>query len=114
MIAFAKDAAGASKFLERANGKKAFDEDFEEFDEAPEFLDGNDQAVVFLAEMLFHELSGLPVHEFALGAISAALGFGGFRIDFCKGLMRIRRGFSPRRRGGVQLRRRRSVAGMLG
>src|SRR5204862_7772075 len=78
VIALAKDAAGTGEFLQRVDGKKAFDEDFEQFDEAAVFLDGNDQAVVFLAEMFFHELSGFPVHEFAFGAIGAAFGLGGF------------------------------------
>src|SRR5712664_2365312 len=94
MIAFAKDAAGAGEFLECADGKKSFHKNFEEFDKATELLDGNDQAVVFLAEMLFHELSGLPVHEFALGAIGAALGFGGFCGDFLELPVGVERGFS--------------------
>jgi len=32
-----KDAAGAGEFFQSVNGKKAFDEDFEKFDEAAEF-----------------------------------------------------------------------------
>ena len=78
VIAFAKHASRAGKFLQRADGKQAFHKDFEKFDKAAVFLDGNDQAVVFLAEMLFHELSGFPIHEFALGAVGAALRFGSF------------------------------------
>ncbi len=78
VIAFAQHATRAGKFFQSADRKKAFDENFEEFDEAAKLLDRNDQAVVFLAEMLLHELSGFPVHEFAFGAIGAALGFGGF------------------------------------
>jgi len=49
VIAFAEDAAGAGEFFQSADGKKAFDEDFKKLDEAAVFLDGNDQAVVFLA-----------------------------------------------------------------
>src|SRR5260370_31600885 len=82
VIALALHAACAGEFFESVDGKKAFDEDFEEFDKAPELLDGNDQAVVFLAEMLLHELSGFPVHQFTLGAIGAPLGFGGVRAAF--------------------------------
>jgi len=97
VIAFAEHASRSGKFFQGADGQKAFDEDFEEFDEAAVFLNGNDQAVVFLAEMRFHELSGFPVHEFALGAIGAAFGFRSFRSDFFELSMGIQRGF----RGGV-------------
>ena len=97
VVALAKDAARSGEFLQRADGKKTFHEDVEKFDKAPVFLDGNNQAVVFLAEMLFHELSGFPVHQFALGAIGAALGFGGLRGDFFELAMGIEGGF----RGGI-------------
>src|SRR3989442_15613527 len=53
--------------------------------------------------MLFHELSGFPVHEFAFGAIGAALRFGRFRSDFFEALARIGRGLSASRRGGEHL-----------
>src|SRR5437660_11586644 len=82
VIVLAVDATGIRGFFESADGEQAFDEDFEEFDEAAVFLDGDDEAFVFLAEMLLHELSGLPVHEFAFGHGGAALGFGGFGADF--------------------------------
>src|SRR5260370_34762518 len=89
VIALAKDAARAGEFFQSDDGKKAFHEDLEKLDEAAVFLDGNNQAVIFLAEVLFHELSGLPVHEFALGAVGAALGFRGSRSDFFQIPVRI-------------------------
>src|SRR5437879_6226039 len=113
VTAFAKDAAGTGECLQRGDGKKAFDEDFEQFDEAAVFLDGNNQAVVFLAEMFLHELGGFPVHQFALGAVGAPLSFGGFCSDFFKVLVRIEDSFSASRRGGVDLRCWRSTVGML-
>ena len=82
-------AAGARGFFEGVDGQKAFNEDLEEFDKTTEFLHGDDQPVVLLAEMLFHELRGLPVHQFAFGAISAALGFGGFGGHFLELAVRI-------------------------
>src|SRR5260370_10647835 len=106
VIALAKDATGASEFLECADGKKSFYKNFEEFDKAAELLDGNDQAVVFLAEMLLHELSGFPVHQFALGAIGAARVFGGFAGDLFDVFARIKRGFGTSRRSRVHLRSR--------
>ena len=54
----------------------------DQLDEESEFLHGNNQRVVFLAEMAFHELRCFPFHEFALGAIGAALGFRTLRGDF--------------------------------
>src|SRR5260370_19335198 len=75
VISLSKHAPHTGEFLERADGKKAFDEDFEEFDKAAVFLHGDNQAVVFLPEMLLHELSGFPIHQFALGAVGAALRF---------------------------------------
>src|SRR5947207_841049 len=63
--------------------------------------------------MLLHELSGFPVHQFAFGAIGAALGFGGFRGDFFKGLVRRENSFSASQRGGVHLRCWRSTVGIL-
>src|SRR5438270_543809 len=44
--------------------------------------------------MLFHELRGLPVDQFALGAGGATLGFGGFDGHFFELLLRIDEGFS--------------------
>src|SRR5260370_27171621 len=113
VIALAQHAACAGEFFESVDGKKAFDEDFEEFDKAAELLDGNDQAVVFLAEVLLHELSSFPVHQFALGAIGAALGFGGFRSDFFEVFVRIERGCGAWRGGGVHRRSWRSSVRML-
>src|SRR2546430_1556577 len=112
VIAFAQHAARTGEFFQSADGKKAFDEDFEEFDEAAVLLHGNDQAVVLLAEMFFHELSGFPVHEFALGAIGAAFGFGGLRSDFFEVLVRIQRGLGARGGGDAELRRCRGIVGM--
>ena len=78
MIALAKHASRIGEFLQRGDGQKAFHEDFEKFDKATVFLHGNDQPVVFLAEMLLHELGGFPIHQLALGAACAALRFGRF------------------------------------
>src|SRR5436309_8260558 len=63
--------------------------------------------------MLFHELSGFPVHEFAFGAIGAALRFGRFRSDFFEALARIERCLSAARCGGVHLGSWRSILWML-
>src|SRR6266478_6369663 len=78
VVALAEDAAGAGGLFKGVDGEKAFDENFEELDEAAEFLDRNDQGVVLLAEMVFHELRSFPVHQFAFGTVGAALGFGSF------------------------------------
>src|SRR5260370_30411747 len=99
-----KDGRGGSEFLECADGKKAFYKNFEEFDKAAELLDRNDQPVVFLAEMLLHELSSFPIHEFALGAIGTAFGFGGFCRDFFEVFVRVECRFSAMRRCGEHLR----------
>src|SRR5260370_31075559 len=78
MIAFAKHASRVGEFLECSNGKKAFHEDLEKLDKTAVFLHGNDQPVLFFAEVFLHELSGFPIHQFALAAVGAALGFGRF------------------------------------
>src|SRR6266849_1056606 len=78
VIPLAVDAARVGGFFERADRQQALDEDFEKLHETSVFLHGNNQPVVFLAEVLLHELSGFPVHQFALGAVGAALRFGGF------------------------------------
>src|SRR5258708_30678955 len=113
VIALAKDATGASEFLECADGKKSFYKNFEEFDKAAELLDRNDQPVVFLAEMLLHELSSFPIHEFALGAIGTALGLGGFCGDFFEVFVRVECRFSAMRCRGVHLRTWRHILRML-
>ena len=82
MVALAIDGALSGYFFEAINTDQAFDENFHQFDEETEFLHGNNQRVVFLAETAFHELRGLPFHQFALGGFGAALGFGTFRCDF--------------------------------
>src|SRR5258708_22326217 len=105
MIAFAKDASRVGEFLQRSNGKKAFHEDLEKLDKTAVFLDGNDQPVVFFAEVFLHELSGFPIHQFALGAVGSALRFGRFGSEFFEVPVRIERGLRPRRSGGMRLRR---------
>ena len=82
MVAFAIDAAGAGSFFERANRQQPLDEDFEKFDKAAVFLHGDDQAFIFIAEMFFHKLSGLPVAQLAFGRGGTPLGFRGFGGDF--------------------------------
>src|ERR1700735_5238139 len=84
VIAVAKYAALAGSLFEAVDADEAFDEDVDELDEESEFLHGNNQRVVFVAEMLLHELRRLPFHELALGAIGTALGFGAFSGDFAE------------------------------
>lgn len=93
VVALAVDATGASGFLERADRQQSFHKDLEKLDEAPKLLHGDDQAFVLLAEVVFHELRGLPIHEFALGAVGASLGFRGFRSDLLETTVGIQRGF---------------------
>ena len=62
MIGFAKNNTGACGFFQGVDGEQAFHKNFEELHEAAVLLHGNDQRVVFLAEMLLHELRGLPIH----------------------------------------------------
>src|SRR5260370_16149770 len=64
VISLAVDAARVGGFFERADRQQALDEDFEKLHETSVFLHGNNQPVVFLAEVLLHELSGFPVHQF--------------------------------------------------
>src|SRR5229473_4215730 len=61
VIPLAVDAARVGGFFERADRQQALDEDFEKLHETSIFLHGNNQPVVFLAEVLLHELSGFPV-----------------------------------------------------
>src|ERR1700722_12149713 len=68
-IAVAGDAALAGRFLQAVNANKPFDKNLDQLYENPEFLDGDDKRVVLLAEMAFHELGGLPFHQFALGTV---------------------------------------------
>ena len=75
VILLAVNASRVGSFFKRVDRQQAFHEDLEKLDKTAEFLHGNDQPVVFLAEVLLHELSGFPVHQFALGAIGAALRF---------------------------------------
>ena len=113
VIALAKHASRAGKFLECADWKKTLHEDFEKLDKTAVFLYGNDQLVVFLAEVLLHELSGFPIHQFALGAIGAALRFGRFCSDFFEVPVRVERGLRPRRSGHMRLRRGWNIMRMI-
>jgi len=81
VILLAVENVLAGEFRDAVDGDHAFDEDFRQLDEETEFLHGDDQRVVLLAEMLLHELRGFPGHQFALGGFGAALGLGRFRGD---------------------------------
>src|SRR5579859_3932460 len=104
VVAFAIDTAGVGGFLDGGDGQQAFDENFEEFDEAAVFLHGNDERVVLVAQMLLHELRGFPADEFAFGSGGTALGFGSFGRDFLEMLQRIDGGFGAE--GGLDVRGR--------
>jgi len=107
VIAFAIDAAGVSGFFDGGDGEQAFDEDFEEFDEAAVFLHGDDEGIVLVAEMLLHELCGFPNDELAFGSSGATLGFGSFCGDFFEMLQRIDGGFHADR--GLDVRGHRGL-----
>src|SRR6266849_6514437 len=63
--------------------------------------------------MLLHELSGFPVHQFALGPVGAALCLGRFRGQLLEVSVRIERGLGPGRRVSNRFRGRRSIIQML-
>jgi len=79
VIPFTIDAALARLLFEAIDRYKSFDENFHQLDEEAEFLHGNNQRVVFLAQAAFHELSRFPVHQFALGGDGATLRIRAFR-----------------------------------
>ena len=81
VILLAVENVLAGEFRDAVDGDHAFHENFRQLDEETEFLHGDNERVVFLAEMLLHELRGFPGHQFALGGFGAALGLGGFRGD---------------------------------
>src|ERR1700722_14707076 len=62
VILIAVDASLASCFLQAIDAYKPFDENLNQLDEKTELLYGDDQRVIFLAEMVLHELRGLPFH----------------------------------------------------
>src|SRR5215469_16211403 len=89
VIVLAIDAAGLDGPFERVDGQQTLHKDVEEFDVAAVFLDRSDEAVVLVAEMLLHELRGLPTDEFALSVGSAAFGFGSFSGNFLEMLLGV-------------------------
>jgi hypothetical protein len=99
VVGLAINTAGLRGFFERGDGEQSFDEDVEKFDEAAVFLNGSDEAVVLVAEMLLHELRGLPVDEFAFRGGGAALGFGSLGGNFLKMLLGVERSLGAK--GGL-------------
>src|SRR5712692_9481907 len=91
VIALAIDATRVCRFFQGVDGQQPFHEHLEKLDKAPVFLNGDDQRIVFLAQVLFHELRRLPIHQLALGAISSAFGFGSFRRNLLELSMGIER-----------------------
>src|SRR5438270_5233541 len=89
MVALAVDAASVRRLFQRADGQQTFHKNFEQLDETTELLRGYDQSLVFFSKMLFHELRGLPIHQFPFGGVGAAFGFGGFRSNLFEASMRI-------------------------
>src|SRR6266481_1570613 len=95
VILLAIHAARARRFLQRVDRQQPLHKHLEQLHKAAVLLHGNNQAVVFFAEMLLHELRRLPVHQLALGAIRAALRFGSFRGYLLELYMRIHNNFRP-------------------
>jgi hypothetical protein len=63
--------------------------------------------------VLFHELRGLPVHQFAFGTGGAALGFRSFRSDLLKIPVGIKSGLGTAGSGGVCIGRRGGIFWMI-
>src|SRR5215469_15559791 len=91
VIVLAIDAAGLDGPFERVDRQQTLHKDVEEFDVAAVFLDRSDEAVVLVAEVLLHELRGLPTDEFALSVGGAAFGFGSFSGNFLEMLLGVER-----------------------
>src|SRR5439155_15227575 len=60
-------------------------------------LYGDNQPLVFVAEMLFHELRGLPIAQFAFGGSRTPFRFGSFRGKFFQLFVAVNDGFRVRR-----------------
>jgi hypothetical protein len=58
---------------------KTFHEEIRQLHEESVLGQADDERVKFVAEVLRHEVDLLPLHQFALGVLGAALGFGSFR-----------------------------------
>src|SRR5205085_8665137 len=97
VVALTIDAVSIRGFFQRADGQQSLHENLKKFDEAAELLHRDDQPVVFFSKMLLHELRGLPIHQFALGRIGAALGLGSFRSNVFETSVRIQGGFASAR-----------------
>ncbi len=93
MLAFAMHDARSGGFFQRAERQESFHKNFQQLDEAAIFLHGYDERFVLVAEMIFHELRGLPIFQFAFGGGGAALGLGSFLSDLFEVLVGIESGF---------------------
>src|ERR1700690_4214366 len=84
VVAVAVHALLAGKLLQAVDAHKPLHENIHQFHEKTEFLHGNNQRVILLAEMTFHKLSGFPFDELSLGCIGSALRLRAFRSDSLK------------------------------
>ena len=79
MIAVTVHAFLAGEFLQPVNAHQPFHKNFDQLHKKAELLHGNNQRVIFFAQVAFHELRRLPFHQLAFGHIRAAFGFRTFR-----------------------------------
>src|SRR5277367_3869168 len=66
MVAVAISATLGRKFFEAIDADEAFHENLHQLDEESEFLYRNNQRIILFAEVAFHKLRGLPLHQLAL------------------------------------------------
>ena len=88
-------------------GKKSFNKNIKEFDKAAVFLDGNDQAIEFVAKMILHNCAVFQSMS-SRSAVAARRSVSEVSCgNFLEMVLRVERGFCAD--NGLDERRRRSI-----
>jgi len=95
MFVLPVDAVRSGRIFYRRHREQAFDEHFHQLHETSVLLHRNDEAFIFVPQMLLHELRGLPIAQFTFGGRRSAFRVRSLACQLFEDALRIKGSRSP-------------------
>ena len=94
VVPFAIKTMSSCLFFQTVQGNETFDKDVHQLDKETKLLHGDDQGLIFIPKMPFHELRGLPIDQLTFGGVGAPFSFRGFQGNYPEFARCVKDGFA--------------------
>ena len=84
VIPFAVKTMRSCLFFQTVQGNEALDKNLHQLDKETKLLHGDDQGLIFIPKMPFHELRGLPIDQLTFGGVGAPFSFRRFQGNYAR------------------------------